>query len=387
MAPETLLFPLIQTVICGQKLDSEISAACTEAALEEVYKLAAAHDLAHLVGQAVSRPEFPEGETVKKCKQAAMGAFVRQMRQEQAFARVSKAFEGAKIPFIPLKGQVLRSAYPEPWMRTSSDLDILVREADLTRGTELLIQSLGYRYHKQSSHDVALVSPEKVYLELHYSTIEDFISKDAHRVMETVWEQAIPVTGSVYQLQMPDPLFYYYHMAHAAKHFVGGGCGIRAVLDTWILENRVEHSREKRETLLEKGGMLTFARGMEKLSRIWFEKESHDALSQAMETFILTGGNFGTLENRVSMNQTRKGGKCRYALSRIFLPYHTLKHQYPILQKYKILFPIFQVVRWCKLLFRGGADRGVRELQTHAAITPQQLSTASQLLDYLNLRS
>ena len=387
MAPETLLFSLIRTVICGQKLDSEISAACTEENLEGVYKLAAEHDLAHLVGQAVSRPEFPEGETVKKCKQAAMGAFVRQMRQEQAFARVSKVFEEAGICFIPLKGQVLRSAYPEPWMRTSSDLDILVREADLQRGTELLIRSLGYRYHKESSHDVALVSPEKVYLELHYSTIEDFISRDAHRVMESVWEQAIPVAGTSCQLQMPDPLFYYYHMAHAAKHFVGGGCGIRAVLDTWILENRVPHSREERDALLEKGGMLTFARGMEKLSRIWFRGEAPDPLSAAMETFILTGGNFGTLENRVSMNQTQKGGKWRYALSRIFLPYHTLKHQYPILQKYKILFPFYQVIRWCKLLFRGGADRSIRELQTHAAITPEQLTTAAQLLDYLNLRS
>ena len=231
------------------------------------------------------------------------------------------------------------------------------------------------------------MSPEEVYLELHYSTIEDFISPEAHAVMETVWDQAVPVAGSECHRQLPEELFYYYHMAHAAKHFVGGGCGIRAVLDTWILENRIPHDREAREALLHKGSMLTFSRGMEKLSRIWFSGEAPDPLSGAMEKFILTGGNFGTLENRVLMNQSKKGSKWKYAMSRIFLPYHTLKHQYPILKKHKLLFPVYQVVRWCKLLFRGGADRSLRELQTNAAVTEEDLATAEQLLTYLNLRT
>lgn len=387
MNPEALLFALIQTVICTKKPDSTLREACTPKNLETVYRIAARHDLAHLVGQAVSQMNLPESEIVQICKQASMSAFVRQLRQEQAFLRVQHAFETAGIRFIPLKGLILREYYPEAWMRTSSDMDILVRKEDLKKATELLKEVLGYRYHKESSHDVALISPEKVYLELHYSTIEDFISPKAHLVMESVWEEAVAAHGLTCQLEISDELFYYYHMAHAAKHFVGGGCGIRAVLDTWVLENRVSHSRESREAMLCKGGMLTFARGLEKLSRIWFDGESPDPLSGAMEKFILTGGNFGTLENRVLMNQSKKGSKWKYAMSRIFLPYHTLKHQYPILKKHKLLFPVYQVVRWCKLLFRGGADRSLRELQTNANVTEEELATAEQLLAYLNLRN
>lgn len=387
MNTEALLFALIRTVICGQTPDAALKAACTPEKLEAVYALAARHDLAHLVGQAVSQLEIPESEITEKCKQAAMAAFVRQLRLEQAFLRVRQVFETEGVLFIPLKGLILREYYPEPWMRTSSDMDILVRKEDLERAKELLEQHLDYRYHKQSSHDVGLFSPEKVYLELHYSTIEDFISEKAHRVMANIWETAVPAHGFTNQLEISDELFYYYHMAHAAKHFVGGGCGVRVILDTWILENRVEHSRESREALLKEGGMWAFAQGAEKLSRIWFGEEPADRISQTMEQYILTGGNFGTLENKVSVNQTKQGGKFRYAMSRIFLPYHTLKHQYPILQKYKILFPFYQVVRWCKLLFKGGADRGLAELQTNANISSEQLATAAELLEYLQLQS
>lgn len=387
MKPETILFAMIRLVICKQPMDSHISAACTDENLKAVYKLATDHDLGHLVGQAISELALPESETVKLAKQAAMSALVRQLRQEQAYFRISSTLEGAGIPFIPLKGLVLRNSYPESWMRTSSDLDILVPREELSRARELLIQSLRYRFCKESSHDVALISPEEVYLELHYSVIEDFISPEAHGVMERVWEMAVPAREGGCRLEMPDELFYYYHMAHAAKHFVGGGCGIRAVLDTWVLENRVLHSREARESLLEKGGMGTFAAGMEKLSNIWFAGGKSDPLSEAMEEFILSGGNFGTLENRVIMNQSKKGGKWKYAMSRIFLPYHTLKHQYPILQKHKVLVPVYQVVRWCKLLFRGGAERSLRELQTNAAVTKAEISNAEQLLTYLKLRA
>ena len=34
--------------------------------------------------------------------------------------RLRSALNEAQIPFIPLKGSVLRQYYPEPWMRTSS---------------------------------------------------------------------------------------------------------------------------------------------------------------------------------------------------------------------------------------------------------------------------
>ena len=87
-----------------------------------------------------------------------------------------------------------------------------------------------------------------------------------------------------------------------------------------------------------------------------------------MEEFVLAGGVYGSEKNRIAVGQAREGGKLRYALSRIFLPYHTLKFHYPSLQKHKWLFPFFQVRRWGKLIFLGGARRSAKELQESSQI-------------------
>lgn len=386
MTPETLLFSLIRTVICNEAMDDATLAACTPENLQAVYSFARRHDLAHLIGQAVGKLDLPESEPLEICKKAALSAFLRNACQNRVFSQVCNAFEAAAIPFIPLKGMVLQDFYPEPWLRTSSDLDILVQPEDLERATALLTETLDYKYVRTASHDVSFFSPEQVYLELHYSTIEDFVSKAAAQVMGTIWDKATPVPGFSYRLQIPDDLFYYYHIAHAAKHFLNGGSGIRAFLDIWILENRVSHSRKERESLLKKGGLLTFALAAERLSRIWFQGEPADQMSDMMQSFIFSGGNFGTLENKVSISQSRKGGKLKYALSRIFLPYSILQYHYPVLQKHKLLFPLFQVVRWFKLLFCGGAGRSIEELQATADVTPEQQQIATALLNYLHLK-
>ena len=41
--------------------------------------------------------------------------------------------------FIPLKGSVVRDLYPERWMRTSADIDLLIREDQEKTCEELLI--------------------------------------------------------------------------------------------------------------------------------------------------------------------------------------------------------------------------------------------------------
>ena len=54
-------------------------------------------------------------------------AIYRHAQLSYEYVAVCDALETAQIPFIPLKGSVLRKWYPEPWMRTSCDIDILDR--------------------------------------------------------------------------------------------------------------------------------------------------------------------------------------------------------------------------------------------------------------------
>lgn len=382
---EKVLFALLRSVVCGAPVSDEIKAACTPQMLDAVCTLANKHDLAHLVGQAVSKLGLPESETVKKCKNAAMVAFYRYAQIQYEYQRICDLLETEKIPFIPLKGSVLREYYPEPWMRTSCDIDILVKEEELSAAVDALQKGLGYNLQGKSGHDMSLFSPSGVHLELHFTVIEDERLPATQSVLSRFWEDSMPAEGKSFQRAVSDGMFYFYHIAHMAKHMENGGCGIRPFLDIWVLNNRIAYDVSARKQLLEEGGLLTFAKAAEELTGVWFSGNEETTQSLCFGRFILDGGVYGSLENMVALRQTKKGSKGNYLLSRIFVSYGVLVQYFPVLEKHKWLMPLCQVARWFKLLFGGKLKDSVKEAKVNAELTPEQIKSTQDMLDYLGL--
>ena len=108
-------------------------------------------------------------------------------------------------------------------------------------------------------------------------------------------------------------------------------------------------------------------------------------ITRQMEEYILRGGVYGTNTNRVAVQQQKKGGKVRYALSKIFIPYDVIKFHYPILQKHKWLTPIMEVRRWGKLIFCGHLKRTVNELKYNSTISDDAAAEAKTLLKNVGL--
>ena len=363
MTAEQVLFGMIRGVVCGVPYGEELKNACTEEMLARVYRLAAKHDLAHIVGQAASQLSLPDWEAVKKAKDAAMSALLRSLRLEQALTESCSVLEQAEIPHIPLKGAILKQLYPESWLRTSCDVDILVRPQDLKTAVAALEEKLGYVAGKPGMHDVTLQCPGGAHMELHFDLVEEGRAGEAAAILRTVWETAKPQKPGAYCMEMDEALFYFYHIAHMAKHFETGGCGVRPFIDLWLLDRQGAHGA----ALLEKGGLLAFAEAAGKLSRVWLEEAPYDPLSREMEDFLLHGGVYGSADNRVALNQSARGGRLGYLRSRVFAPYVKLKSYYPILEKHRWLTPVMQVRRWGWLLRPDVAARTKRELAANAA--------------------
>ena len=104
-----------------------------------------------------------------------------------------------------------------------------------------------------------------------------------------------------------------------------------------------------------------------------------------MERFVLWGGTFGNLQNRAIVGQAREGGKARYLLRRVFLPYSTMKEVYPVLQKHPWLTPVYQVVRWCRLVFTPDAKLTAQKMKTNVARSQDDITATEDLLHYLGL--
>ena len=388
MNKQEILLALVRNVICGEKLDDNLISACTPEMLGEVYELSVKHDLPHLVGQALSKAAAPASDALDKCKRAAMSAFVRYLQQNHEYNRVCAVLEEAKIPFIPLKGSVLRDYYPEAWMRTSCDADILVKEEILDTATALLVEKLGYIAGKKTDHDITLRAASGFHLELHYDTIQERYEVNGCReVLADIWNHAAPKEPGEYHLYLTDEMFYFYHMAHMAKHFAVGGCGARAFLDIWIMNHKMSSDAKKRHKLLEEGGLLQFAKAAESLSEVWFSGAEPSKMDTALSDYILRASLYGDKANRAAVGRAKNGGKWKYLLTqRVFMPYEYLKDEYPILKERRYLTPWYQVVRWCRMLRRkGGLNNTMKELKANAVSKESESSAAANLLKHLGL--
>lgn len=171
------------------------------------------------------------------------------------------------------------------------------------------------------------------------------------------------------------------------KHFEHGGCGVRPFLNLWLLNHCGNFSYTDRETLLKQGGFLPFANACEKLSVVWLENAQYDVLEKQLEEYILTGGVYGSLQNRVSMQQAKKGGKFKYILSRIFISNKELKIKYPKLEKYPWLAPFYHIKRWLKpLTNKDSGKRSFNELSETSTVEEREKQAREILLRNLGLK-
>lgn len=118
---------------------------------------------------------------------------------------------------------------------------------------------------------------------------------------------------------------------------------------------------------------------------VWFDNEDPTEIVEMIESFVLKGGMYGTQENRIMVNQNKQGGKIKYFLSRIFIPYDTLKYKYTVLRKHKVLLPFMWVVRWFSLFSPQKRKRTHRELVIHKNISETTETVTDRMLKILKI--
>lgn len=379
----SILFAILRSVFHGNELSSAEKAMLSEVNLPELMVVAKGHDIAHLIALGLQNNHLISNNP--KFQKDIFTAVYRYEQLNYELNRASAVLEKEKIPFIPLKGSVICKYYPNPWMRTSCDVDILVQKDDFEKAVSCLKKELNYDFYFETEHDMSLTSSNGVHIELHFDLVEEWRAKLSNKILLSIWDNVTHKEGYSYWYEMSDEMFYFYHIAHMAKHFETGGCGIRPFIDLWILDNMENVNENKRDALLEQGELLKFTKAARALSKVWMEDKPHDSVTEKMQEFIILGGNYGSSENRVAVSQYKKGSKLKYALSRIFIPYKELKCEYPILEKHRWLTPVMQVRRLCRLIFGGNLKRVTRQLSDNKNISKIHSDDMRQLMTEIGL--
>ena len=390
------IFNCIKHEICGRTEEIVLPEVSMRFFID-LFRLSKKHDIAPIVGDALNKCgafehlpvdiEESEREAIAKIKtkfdEQIFTAVYRYENINNELKEIRRVLSESKIPFIPLKGSVIRKYYLEPWQRTSCDIDVLVKEKDADKASKVLAERLQYKINEKGQHDVSLFSPSNIHVELHFKLMD--IEFKQVSVLRDIWNggEITPVSG--YEYRMSKELFLLYHIYHMAKHFVHGGCGIKPFIDLWIIKNKIGFDGGKAQKMLQESGLLAFYERSIDLMSVWFEGKPHNSVTQEMEDYILQGGVYGTLEQQLAMSQNKKGGKFRHLLSKIFLSYEQMKVYYPSVKKCPILFPFYQVRRWFRILFCGGRKAAMNEIKANQNLSEEKKQAAKNLIDELGL--
>ncbi len=378
---QDILIQILYAAVNEVEHSPAVAQKLTPDVLEAVYRLAKKHDLAHVVTDFVyqNKIEVPAqlGATLQK---EAFAAICRHEQMQYTLQQISDIFEKAGIAHIPLKGAVIRPYYPKESIRTSCDIDILIHEEDITAAVASLEQN-GYRYGDKRYHDVSLYSPNNIHLELHFNILENMPALDS--VLQDAWKYAQVAEGNRWEFKQE---FFVFHMyAHMAYHFVCGGCGIRSLLDIWVMEHNMHASYTCAKNLLQKAGIADFAAEMSRIANMCFTDHGQDDFSQLVLYYIFGGGVFGTKQNSVAMEKAKAKNKAGYLLRKVFAPYQDMLFTYPILKKAPYLLPFCWIARWIGAMFGGKSKRIASEMVYANSISDEKIQEVKEICLRLGL--
>ena len=133
METVNLLIKLLTCALIGTVLNEQDKQQLDEQTLNQIYKIAKKHDMAHLLSTALKKNSITvEAQLEEKFNKAQLDAVNRYLRIDMDKERIFHILNTAQINHIPLKGTIIREMYPEQWMRTSCDIDILIKPQDIS---------------------------------------------------------------------------------------------------------------------------------------------------------------------------------------------------------------------------------------------------------------
>ncbi len=377
MRTSELMMKLISSVVFANE-NIVLPESIDEETLKKLFTLSSKHDLAHVVAFALEKNKLlPEGDIGKAFQKQKIVSVFRREQLDFEEKRLFVLLEENGIDFIPLKGAVIKNFYPESFMRTSCDIDILVHKDDLEKSVGLIAEKLDYNDGGRHFHEHSLVSKSGVHLELHFTVIENIEKLDV--LLERIWDFTKAADGFNHKFELTPEFLLFHNVAHMEYHFIAGGCGIRPFIDLMLLENKLVFDKQKLLTLIAETKSVKFYESIKELINVWFLGKSHTDLTEMMEEYILSGGVFGTKQNRVSADIHRKGSRTKYIISRIFMPKKELQTIYPNLKKRPYLLPYYEVKRWFNLLKKKGLNNAKGEFLANKNLDAEKDRTSVML--------
>ncbi len=320
----------------------------------ELFRLADIHDVGGIIANQLKLVEteyLPEGE-VKSFFNQSLGYTVKNYAlRENAYEMTRDFLNSCKCNYLFVKGINIKRYYPQPELRTSGDIDVIVEENALE---ELYAEAKkrGLIIKEYVSHTLTLM--------LFNTEIEIHSQPDVNgNYFDDIFSVAEKTDEFECKLSDYDELLFV--ICHLAKHLSYRGAGIRMLLDVDLIIRGInDFDGERFFSLCEKANILKTSEILTSLCKLWFNTpikssvEIDGELLLKLENVFLDGGSFGYEISSVPAKYLGSGGnsKLKIILKMAFPGRDYLKICYPYYKKHAFLYPVARLNRLADGLFK-----------------------------------
>ncbi len=343
---------------------------------KNIFMIAVDQEMQVFLYEATKNLGLPE-----QVKQNFYSVYNRAVRKEAiVHLEVEKFFEelnNARIVYLPIKGWNFKNLYPKPYLRTMTDVDLVVKKNNFEETCEIA-KVCGFTLEDEGiSHYVFMKKPVTE-LEIHHQLFSE---------KSVLYEFGKKLLDKNDDFTMSVEDTYVYMISHMAKHFTDNGAGMRNIIDCYLYNKCYQFSETQRiyiKNELKKIGLDLFEIRIRNLSEIWFEGKEYDSESILLAEYIMHGGLYGKAGNSIFIKlDNEPTNKYKWVIKEIFPGFEILKQFLKYKKMYRILTPIYWLFYIVKRLKRKGNVGLLVEIMTK----DDDSNKIKQILDYVGLKT
>lgn len=357
---------------------------------KEAYVLAVKHQIVPLIYYGLAKTDKLGVVGTKFLMSTANLTQYSAIQLEEAqtfFDRLDKA----GIPYLKMKGTILKKLYRYPEMRMMSDIDVYAK-MDRYEEIKAILTDLGYTYKTESNHEI-IWEKGKIVFELHKRLIPSYTKDLFSYFGDDPWDRLTRVDKNRFEYKMTENDTYIYLFTHFAKHYRDGGIGIKFLTDFYVYEKNNSLDYQYIENELNKIGLLEFYKNTKRVLDVWFFDKEGDEITDFITGKIFASSAYGEKKSKLEAealrlaqaNKNAKAGKRKRKLQMIFPPYQQMCGKYPFLKGWAILLPLMWVVRIISALFKKKGGSAIASMNNLDKVTNEQIERYDAELHYVGI--
>lgn len=311
--------------------------------LSDLYRFTRKHMVSSMIYHALKQLDLKDNE-LKPFYEDYKEFSLRDASFSAQNSKLFHCFEKNKIFAMPFKGADIKKYYPKEYMRSSVDVDILI-DTEQIELIDTIMRENGFTLSYSTNKELSYVKKPYFNYELHKTVIEK--TSPFYPYFIDILKKTFSSSKSNYIREMSFEDMYIYSTVHFYKHFIGGGAGIRFLLDLQVLNLNIPENFDKSyvENKMKNMGLYDFHCRMSSLAQKVFnstEKKSDE--DKAICKYMFLQGCFGSdsgyiLQLIEKKSQNNKTFRFLYYLWYKFMYQERRFRYYPILKKYYFLLP------------------------------------------------